>query len=161
MMVILAKSYDICSPNNLERNGISDCGDEWWTRDHSGWQTNFNINVTDMAIADMYQMVVNSKVYRMLNASTGLRVLKDFEFNPAFHILPPSVLPYNTKTTLNETIEAAMLAEPFLLYTVADLLIGQKISVDELETFGLPTDLADRSSLQHMYERYFDASCTK
>ena len=129
-----------CNLYNLGMNGAFPCALQWWNSNDLGQIIDFDLKVSDIVKAALTKFNVSLT-----------------EINDTLH----GNINASSPDPLSKIIESGVVVEPYPLFAVADLLLGEQITVAELEMFGLPAALADRTSLQTMYKKYFDASCTE
>ena len=128
-----------CNVYNLGMQGIYQCGLEWWQREDLGQVVPVKYKLSDYAKGAMFVLFDYSSV----NSSLSGRIMA------------------NSSDPLAKIIESGLTVEPYLSFIIADILEGYDITKAELQTFGLPVDLATKSNLVQMFKEYFEFSCTR
>ena len=97
--------------------------------------------------------LINPKVEKAVH-----QILEDTEI-PSAIIYVIAEVQDHLNMTMSELVELSMVLEPSLAYVVADLILGQRITPEELEVFELPAELSQKNHLKAMYREYYHLTC--
>lgn len=122
--------------------GAYECGLQWWTSRHIDEIVDYDPNLSGI-VKDALTMfnISLSNINQTLYGQIGTNG--------------------SSKDPFAKIIESGAVVEPFVLFAAADLVIGQEVTTEELERFGLPTSLANKETWMQMYKYYFDQSCSE